>query len=190
MLVSIEGAPPTVNARPVECWPSCLRTYTTCRSRPLASSASRATGKRRGRCLLMLPPPHPPDDVIQRSGSAGQRDVFRAGTVWHLAMSAPPRLFPSVMRSCVFAGLAERHCHTVCSHCENVPSKYLNGTMSSRCLKHGQQTISPVSFSPPQPRHSVSVRALSSSSSSSPIRVRCFRIIRQGRHGLAVHLSA
>ena len=75
------------------------------------------------------------------------------------------------MRSCVLAGLAEWHGHTVCSHCESVPSKYLNGTMSSRYLKHGQHTISPVSFSPLQPRHTVSVRALSSSSSSSSIRV-------------------
>ena len=71
----------------------------------------------------------------------------------------------------MLAGLAKWHGHTVCSHCESVPSKYLNGTMSSRYLKHGQQTISPVPFSPLQPRQTVSVRALSSSWSSSSIRV-------------------
>jgi hypothetical protein len=75
------------------------------------------------------------------------------------------------MRPCVLAGLAEWHGHTVCSHSESVPSKYLNGTMSSRYLKHGQHTISPVPFSPLQPRHTVSVRALASSWSSSSIRV-------------------
>ena len=75
------------------------------------------------------------------------------------------------MRSCVLASLAEWHGHTVCSHSESVPSKYLNGTMSSRYLKHGQQTISSVPFSPLQPRHTVSVRALASSWSSSSIRV-------------------
>ena len=122
----------------------------------------------------MLPPPYPPDDLIDRSRWAGKRRRSL-----NLAMFPSSRLFPLVMRSCVFAGLAEWHGHTVCSHCESVPSKYLNGMMSSRYLKHGQHTISPVSFSPLQPRHTVSVRALSSSSSSSSIDVRLFPIIRQ-----------
>jgi hypothetical protein len=82
----------------------------------------------------------------------------------------------------VLASLAEWHGHTVCSHSESVPSKYLNGTMSSRYLKHGQQTISPVPFSPLQPRHTVSVRALSSSSLSSSIRVSFIPDNSTGRH--------
>ena len=148
-----------------------LKTYTACGNLPLSSShiaRGGEGGKARRRFFLLFPPPHPPDDFVHRSGSAGKRDVFRAGTVWHLAMSAKPRPFPLVMRSRVVAGLAEWHGHTVWSHCGNVPSKYLNGTISSRCLKHGQQTVIPVSFSAPQPRHTVSVRALSSSASSSP----------------------
>ena len=159
--------------------------------RPLSSAASGGGGggKARRRFFLLFPPPHQPDDFVHRSGSAGKRDVFRAGTLWYLAMPAKPRLFPLVVRSRVLAGLAEWHGHTLCSHCENVPSKYLNGTMSSRCLKHDQHTVIPVPFCPPQPRHTVSVRALSSSSSSSSIRVRCFLIMRQGCHSPAVHLS-
>ena len=185
MLVSIEGAPP------VECWFPDLRTCATCGSRPLASSVSRAAGRQEARadfsyCFLLHTRP-----MILFTGAgrpvSGMYFVQAQCGIWQCPPSS--RLFPLVMRSCVLAGLAEWHGHTVCSHCESVPSKYLNGTMSSRYLKHGQHTISPVSFSPLQPRHTVSVRALSSSSSSSSIRVRLFPIIRQGRHPSAVRLS-
>jgi hypothetical protein len=158
---------PTGNSSPCAGTRHGSRTCTTIRRRPLG--LPREVGRREARCrfLLVLPPPHPPDDFIDRSGSAGKRNVFRAGAVWNLALTSSARLFPLVMRSCVLAGLAKWHGHTVCNHSESVPSKYLNGTMSSRYLKHGQHTISPVSFSPLQPRHTVSVRAITSSSSIS-----------------------
>ena len=159
--------------------------------RPLSSAASGAAGEgKRGAvssyCFLLHTRPM---ILFTGAGRPVSGMYFVQATVWHLAMSAKPRLFPLVVRSRVLAGLAEWHGHTLCSHCENVPSKYLNGTMSSRCLKHDQHTVIPVPFCPPQPRHTVSVRALSSSSSSSSIRVRWFPIIRQGRHSPAVHLS-
>ena len=63
---------------------------TTCGNLPLSSAASRTAGegKRGADFFLLFPPPHPPDDFVHRSGSAGKRDIFRAGAVWYLAMSA------------------------------------------------------------------------------------------------------
>ena len=76
------------------------------------------------------------------------------------------REFPVVHRAAVRAVFAEGHRHTliVLSQSANVPSKYFSGTMSSRYLKHGQQTTRPASFGSPQPRQIVSVRTCSSRS--------------------------
>ena len=114
MLVSIEGAPPAVNARPVPVLVSQLGNRARRTNRPLASAAWREAGRQEARrgFLLMLPPPHPPDDFIHRSRSAGKRNVFRPGAVWNLAMPPSSRLFPLVVRSCMVAGLAEWHGHT------------------------------------------------------------------------------
>jgi len=58
------------------------------------------------------------------------------------------------------------HFGNVRSHSVKVPSKYLKVTMSSRYLKHVQQTIASISFSLPQPRQKVSVRACFSKGSN------------------------
>ena len=186
MLGSIEGTPA------VECWFPDLRTCTTCGSRPLASSVSR--GKARGaarRFLLLFPPPHPPDDFIHRSGSASKRNVFRAGAVWHLAMSPLPRLFPLVMRSCVLAGLAEWHGHTICEPFrERIPSKYLKrhdvlAVFEARPTRQSVRFLFRRCSRGTRFRFVLLLRA----GQVRPYVFRLSPIIRQGRHPAAVRLS-
>ena len=132
MHVSIEGASLAVNARPVEFWFPDLGTVRDVQTGPSPPPHRvRREGKRRGQFLLLFPPPHPRDDFIHRSGSAGKRNVFCAGAVRHLAVSTSPwsRLFPLVVRSRVLAGFAEWHGHT-CSFVSG------NSTGASSSLVH------------------------------------------------------
>jgi hypothetical protein len=75
-----------------------------------------------------------------------------------LAASAQSGYFPVMMRAGVRAVFSEWHAHIIANHSVKVPSKYFSGTISSRYLKHGQQTTRPICFASPHPRQIVSVR--------------------------------
>ena len=147
------------------------KTCTTCGSRPLASSVSRTAGRQGGADFSYFFLLHHTRPMILFTGAgrpvSGMYFVQAQCGIWQC-----PRSRDCFHWWCVPACWQVSQTGMVIRSAplRDVPSKYLNGTMSSRCLKHGQHTVIPVPFCPPQPRHTVSVRALSSSSSSSSIR--------------------
>jgi hypothetical protein len=117
-------------------------------------------GRHEVRCPLCFFVQRLSDDLVHWFRSVYFGNVSDAAAI--LAASAESGYFPVMMRAGVRAVFAEWHAHIIANHSVKVPSKYFSGTISSRYLKHGQQTTSPISFGSLQARQIVSVRTCAS----------------------------